>query len=126
VSDSAPNARPPHRVLLLGAATRGWYAASEDERRHLALPRLVAVCAGWATLGARLITTLDDDIFKVGEPAAGDVTWYLVYEVDDLQTVSEMLNAFRIERDGARLDRWFRLEARICRPFFPIEAIAQP
>lgn len=125
MSDTAPNARPPYRVLLLGAATPGWYAADAEERRERALPRLVEVCAGWADRGARLITTLDDDILKVGQPAADDFTWYLVYEVDDLQTVSDMLHDFRIEVDGARLDRWFRLEARICRPFFPIEPISQ-
>ena len=120
---SAPDAGAPHRLLLLGASTSGWYAASEAERRDIILPRLTAVCAGWKDLGARLITTLDDDILKVGLPAGDDVTWYLVYEVPSLQCVSDMLHAFRVEADGARLDRWFRLEAKICRPFFPIEAL---
>lgn len=123
---AAPDATPPHRVLLLGASGPGWYAASDAERRDVILPRLVRVCAGWRDLGARLITTLDDDLLKVGQPAGDDFTWYLVYEVPSLQIVSDMLHAFRVEEDGARLDRWFRLEAKICRPFFPIEAIDQP
>ena len=88
------------------------------------MPRLKEVCAGWSDLGAQLITTLDDDLLKVGEPVDGDHTWYLVYQVPDLQTVSDMLHGFRVEKNGARLDRWFRLEAKICRPFFPIEALA--
>lgn len=121
----APDATPPLRVLLLGASGPGWYAASGTERAEVILPRLMQVCAGWLDLGARLITTLDDDILKVGQPAGDDFTWYLVYEVPGLQTVSDMLHAFRVEENGARLDRWFRLEAKICRPFFPIEAISR-
>ena len=117
----APDARPPLRVLLLGASGPGWYAASQDERRALILPRLTAVCARWLTMGARLVVSLDDDILKVGQPPGDDATWYLVYDVPDLQTVSDMLHLFRLEEDGARLDRWFRLEAKICRPFFPAE-----
>lgn len=120
---AAPDATPPLRVLLLGASGPGWYAADDRLRREVILPRLMAVCAGWRDLGARLITTLDDDILKVGQPAGTDHTWYLVYEVPSLQTVSDMLHAFRVEADGARLDRWFRLEAKICRPFFPVEAL---
>jgi hypothetical protein len=119
----APDAAPPHRVLFLGASTQGWYTASAADRRDVILPLLTAVCAGWKDLGARLVTTLDDDILKVGQPAGDDFTWYLVYEVPSLQTVSDMLHGFRIDHDGARLDRWFRLEAKICRPFFPIEAV---
>jgi hypothetical protein len=120
----APSASPPLRVLLLGASTQGWYQASAEDRATVILPRLTEACAEWLDLGARLITTLDDDLLKVGEPVSGDHTWYLVYEVPDLQTVSDMLHRFRIEKDGARLDRWFRLEAKICRPFFPIEALS--
>lgn len=121
----APDATPPLRVLLLGASGPGWYAASDEERRQVILPRLMAVCASWLDMGARLITTLDDDILKVGQPADNDHTWYLVYEVPSLQTISDMLHAFRVEENGARLDRWFRLEAKVCRPFFPIEAISR-
>lgn len=121
---AAPSASAPLRVLLLGASTQGWYHASAGERADLILPRLKEVCAGWSDLGAQLITTLDDDLLKVGEPVDGDHTWYLVYQVPDLQTVSDMLHGFRIEKNGARLDRWFRLEAKICRPFFPIEALS--
>jgi hypothetical protein len=111
-------------VLLLGASGPGWYAAADSERQTLILPRLMQVCAAWLDMGARLITTLDDDILKVGQPSGDDFTWYLVYEVPSLQTVSDMLHLFRVEENGARLDRWFRLEAKICRPFFPVEALS--
>lgn len=117
----APEFKPPHRALFLGSATEGWYAASDEERRDVILPRLVEACASWKTMGARLITTLDDDLFTVGESKSTAYNWYFVYEVDDLQTVTAMIQSFRASKDGARLDRWFRLEARICRPFFPIE-----
>lgn len=123
MSYDAPDASPPYRVLLLGASGPGWYAASDLERQTVILPRLMQVCSRWLDLGARLVTTLDDDLLKVGQPAGDDFTWYLVYEVPSVQTVSDMLHLFRVEEGGARLDRWFRLEARLCRPFFPIEAL---
>lgn len=116
-----PSLKPPYRVLFLGAATQGWYSASNEERSEVILPRLKQVCRGWEKPGVRLITTLDDDLFSVGEPHSTSHNWYFVYEVDDLETVTAMIQSFRISKDGARLDRWFRLEARICRPFFPIE-----
>ena len=67
------------------------------------------------------ITTLDDELFSVGEPPSGAFNWYLIYEIDSLDIASKMIHSFRVSKDGARLDRWFRLEARVCRPFFPIE-----
>ena len=116
-----PKMEAPHRVLFLGSATQGWYAASDEERSDIILPRLVEVCSSWKEMGARLITSLDDDLFTVGESKSTPYSWYFVYEVDNLETVTAMIQTFRISKEGARLDKWFRLEARICRPFFPIE-----
>ena len=117
----APQIAPPYRVLFLGAANHGWFSASDAERTGVILPRLKQVCAGWKAMGARLITTLDDDLFIVGQPSSTAFTWYLVYEIDALETVTAMIHSFRISENGARLDKWFRLEARVCRPFFPVE-----
>ena len=121
-----PKVESPFRILFLGAATMGWSMASDEERRQTILPRLLEVCASWADMGARLITTLDDDLFMVGQPSSTAFSWYFVYEVDRLDTVAAMIQSFRVSKDGARLDKWFRLEARICRPFFPIEGAGQP
>lgn len=118
----APKVQTPYRVLFLGAATLGWSMATDHERKEVALPRLLEVCKSWtAEMGAQLITTLDDDLFMVGQPSSTAFTWYLVYEIADLETVAAMIQSFRVSKDGARLDRWFRLEARVCRPFFPVE-----
>jgi hypothetical protein len=116
-----PSFDSPHRVLFLGAATPGWSMASDAERRDVILPRLVEVCTSWTGIGARLITTFDDDLFMVGQPSSTAFTWYLVYEVDTLSIVTAMIQSFRVSKDGARLDQWFRLEARVGRAFFPIE-----
>lgn len=117
----APDVTPPLRVLLLGAATEGWYRAPDEERRKIILPRLLSVMRGWQGLGARLLASFDDDVLKVGLPQEGAATWFLIYEVPSLQVVSDMLHSFRLEEGGARLDRWFRLEARPGRAFFPVE-----
>ena len=121
----APDATPPLRVLILGAATRGWYAASAEVRQAVILPRLAAALKGWEAAGARLVASFDDDVLKAGEPADGGWTWFLVYEVPSLQTVAEMLHAFRWGDDD-RLDRWFRLEAKVGRAFFPVEPVRPP
>jgi hypothetical protein len=118
----APDATPPLRVLILGAATQGWYAATADDRRLVILPRLAAALSGWQAMGARLVASFDDDVLKVGEPADGGWTWFLIYEVPSLQTVADMLHAFRCG-DGERVDRWFRLEAKVGRAFFPVEPV---
>ena len=116
-----PDLSPPFRLLVLGGATQGWYDASDTERTEVALPRLIAVCRSWEGMGARLITSLDDDFFTVGETRTTPFSWYLIYEIDRFETAVAMIDSFRQSEDEARLDKWFRLEARICRPFFPVE-----
>lgn len=113
-----PAYRSPHRVMVLGAATRGWYDASEQERLERYLPRLRQVLAAWEELGARLIASFDDDYFVTGEPSSADFSIYLLYEVDDPGVVAGMIQRVREEVDGVRLDRCFRFEARIGRPLF--------
>ncbi|WP_166355803.1 hypothetical protein [Phytoactinopolyspora limicola] len=115
-----PTMPTPHRVLLLGAAT-GWYDASDEERRDRALPRFAAVVEEWRRLGARPLATLDDDLFMVGPPSGPDFTWYLLFEVDDLDVVVAMIQAVRESVDGVRLDEYVRFQARIGRPFFLLE-----
>ena len=116
-----PDLTPPYRLLVLGGATQGWYDATDAERTGIALPRLISVCRSWEGMGARLITSLDDDVFTVGESRTAAHSWYLIYEIDRFETAVAMIDSFRKSEGAARLDRWFRLEARICRPFFPVE-----
>lgn len=116
-----PTFPTPRRVILLGAATQGWYAAGDDERRERVLPRFKQMVEEWIALGARPLATLDDDLFMVGEPGAPDFTWYLMFEVPSLEVVAGMIQRVREPVDGVRLDAYVRFEARSGRPFFLLE-----
>lgn len=113
----APDFGAPFRVMVVGAATQGWYELSEADR-DLYIPRLRKMLEHWEGLGARLLLSFDDDYFVVGEPGSAQASIYLFYEVDDVAVVPAMLQAVREESDGVRLDRCFRFEARVGRPLF--------
>jgi hypothetical protein len=117
----APEIPRPLRVILLGASTQGWFQASDEERREKILPRFREMIGEWEGLGAKVLATLDDDLFMVGEPSTPDFTWYLMFEVPTIETVAGMIQCLRRTVDGVRLDRYFRLEARYGRPFFLLE-----
>lgn len=119
-----PEVPRPHRVLLLGAANSGWFQASDQERREEVLPRFKQVVEEWRAMGARYLSSLDDDLFMVGEPGSPDFTWYLLFEVDSLEVLAGMIHAVRRTVDGVRLDRYVRIEARVGRPFFLLEESA--
>ena len=122
VEFKAPEIPVPHRVIFLGASTAGWFEASGEERREKVLPRMKQLFADWADMGAKVLATLDDDLFMVGEPSTPDFTWYLIFEVPDQRTIAAMIQCVRQEIDGVRLDRYMRLEARTGRPFFLLES----
>jgi hypothetical protein len=117
-----PTVPQPLRVVLLGAATEGWYQASAEERGARILPRLKAMFAAWQGMGARVLATVDDDLFMVGQPTGPGWSWYLVMDVPDLDVLAAMVDQVRLEVDGVRLDRCIRLEARVGRPFFLLES----
>lgn len=121
VDFEAPSLPTRNRVLLLGAATRGWYDADDETRREQILPRFRAMMDEWRGLGARVLATLDDDLFMVGPPGTTEFTWYLMIDVDDLASVTELLQRVRVTVDGVRMDKYVRFEARIGRPFFLLE-----
>ncbi|MDT0682024.1 hypothetical protein RM543_04955 [Roseicyclus sp. F158] len=122
VEFATPKIPTPHRVVFLGASTEGWFTASGDERRNRILPRMKQMFADWQEMGAKVLATVDDDLFMVGQPGSPDFTWYLIMEVPDLETVAAMINLVRKDEDGVRLDRVMRLEARVGRPFFLLES----
>lgn len=111
----------PLRVLLLGAATSAYYESSDEDRRERILPRFKQLMAEWQALGARVLATMDDDLFMVGQPGSPDFTWYLMFEVDQPEAVVGMIQRIRESVDGVRLDEYVRFEARIGRPFFLLE-----
>lgn len=116
-----PEMPTPRRAILLGAATSAYYTASDEDRRARILPRFKRMVEEWQELGARTLATLDDDLFMVGEPGSPDFTWYLLFEVDRLETVVAMIQRIRETVDGVRMDEYVRFEAHVGRPFFLLE-----
>jgi hypothetical protein len=120
----APKVLKPLRVMMCGAAEWGWFHSSNEEKEKMILPRFIEVVKSWQEkLGAHLIGTIDDDLFMVGPPGSPPWTWYLLYDVPDLDTVASMIDTIRQSEDGKpRLDKYIRVEAIIGRPFFLLES----
>jgi hypothetical protein len=111
----------PHRILVLGGGLPSYFEASEDEKHDVFLPRFKTLLADWEGLGARVVASFCDDVLQVGPAASGAWAWYLIFEVDELDTASAMIDLVRREQDGVRLDRYVRFEVRIGRPFWARE-----
>lgn len=111
----------PHRILVLGGGLPAYFEASEAEKRDVFLPRFKAVLAEWEGLGARAVASFCDDVLQVGPAEPGAWAWYLIFEVDDLDTPKAMIDLVRRDVDGVRLDRYVRFEVRIGRPFWARE-----
>jgi hypothetical protein len=94
----------PHRILVLGGGLPAYFAATEQERSEVFLPRFRALLGEWEELGARVIASFCDDVLQVGPVTPTAWAWYLIFEVD-----------------GVRLDRYVRFETRIGRPFWARE-----
>jgi hypothetical protein len=113
-----PAFEPPYRVLLLVAAGPGWYQAADTAERERILRRFQDFFDGWAAAGARLVGSFDDDYFVVGQPSSLGWSIFVLYEVPSLDVIAERINSVREEVDGVRLDRCFRMEARVGRNLF--------
>jgi hypothetical protein len=109
------------RVLVLGGGLPAYFNAPEDEKQNVFQPRFRALLAEWEELGARVVASFCDDVLQVGPVVPGTWAWYLIYDVDDLETATQMIDAVRLDRDGIRLDRYVRFELRLGRPFFARE-----
>ena len=114
-------------MLVLGGGLPAYFEAPEDEKRDVFLPRFRAVLARWEELGARVVASFCDDVLQVGPVDTGTDTtlcrwaWYLIFELDDLDTARAMIDAVREEIGGVRLDRYVRFEVRVGRPFWARE-----
>lgn len=111
-----PAFEPPYRVLLLAAATDGWFAATRAER-EAATDELAALLRETEAEGARRLASFDDDLFHTGPPATLPYTIYVLYDVDDLGLVVRLVHRLR----SASLARYLRLEARVGRPLFVLD-----
>ncbi|NJJ40566.1 hypothetical protein [Paenibacillus apii] len=113
----APKIPEKLRVLIMFEST-GWFDTTPEEKKDHVLPALNEVITAWKQYEITLLGTIDRDILTAGH--AGDKGFHalFLYDVPDLQTVTNMTHAFR----ATGLDRYFRLEAIIGRPFFLLEA----
>ena len=109
------------RILVLGGGAPAYFEASEDEKRDVFLPAFRAMLADWEALGARVVASFCDDVLQVGPAEPGSWTWYLIFDVADVDVVAGMINRVRLEVDGIRLDRYVRFEVRVGRPFWARE-----
>lgn len=116
-----PEMGGPRRAILLGAMTDAYYEAADEDREGRILPRFKQLVDEWKELGARVVGTLDDDLFMVGEPGSPSFTFYLLFEIDSPDTVVAMIQRVRESVGGVRMDRYVRFEAHIGRPFFLLE-----
>lgn len=109
------------RAILLGAMTSAWYEIGTDRERAAVVERFGRLMDEWRELGAQVVGTLDDDLFMVGQPPAGRVTFYLLFDIDGPQVAADMIQRIREPVEGIRMDRYVRFEARVGRPFFLLE-----
>lgn len=116
IKHDTPKIPSPLRVMIYFEST-GWFNTTGEEKTKVALPLLNEVLATWKENGSTLIGTIDRDILTAGP--AGNAGWHacFLYDIPDLQTVADMTNSFR----ATGLDKYFRLEAVIGRPFFLLE-----
>lgn len=102
----------------MGSLQPGYYTATDGERRDSILPAMKLLLEGWDALGAHLVGSFDDDLFIVGPPASVDFSIYMLFDIQGLDTVVQMLQRVRESTGGVRLDEYIRFEARIGRPLF--------
>ena len=109
------------RILVLGGGLTAYFDSSEEHKRDVFLPAFRAMLAHWETMGAQVVASFCDDVLQVGPAEPGRWTWYLVFEIDDLDVAAAMMNRVRTEVEGVRLDRYVRFEIRVGRPFWARE-----
>ncbi|QQK74392.1 hypothetical protein HUG15_01405 [Salicibibacter cibarius] len=104
------------RVFFTFEST-GFFDTTQEEKEKEILPKLNGILDEWNQNGSELLATFDRDILTAGQ--AGPANWHacFLYNVPNLQVVTDMTHAFR----STGLDRYFRLEASIGRPFFLLE-----
>ncbi len=118
-----PTIPDPIRIMMCGNASSAWYEEDETVKSEQVLPAFIECFRKMKEeLGARCITTFDDDLFMVGVPRSRPWSFYLVYEVPNIAVVNSMVNLFRMHIQGVRLDKYFSIEALIGREFFPAES----
>lgn len=113
--------RAPYRVMVVGTGTAAFFDATNTQRKEVFLPRFRQMIADWGELGARVVSSFCDDVFQMGQADEPFWSWYLIFEIDEIDIAAQMIQASREPIGDVRLDRWIRLEIRFGRPFFASE-----
>ena len=85
--------RPAYRVLVSMASTGGWYEASSEERDD-ATDQLGGSCERPRRRGAPA-WSFDDDLFLTGQPAPLPYSIFVLYDVDDLAVMVQLVHRLR-------------------------------
>jgi hypothetical protein len=107
-----PRFVPPHRVLVLVAATEAWWQAPHAEREEL-MPLLARLLAA-PDENVNLLASFDDDYFMTGAPTTIPFSMHLIYEIADPDAIVGMVHEIR----SSKLGGYFRVEARLGRRVF--------
>lgn len=111
----------PYRIMMMGAPLDQFFLLTEEEKARDFLPGFKRMLANWEKMGAEVVASITDDLLSVGAPRSLDYVWFLLFDVQSLDTVAAMINEVRRVEDGIRLDHFIRWEARIGRPFYARE-----
>src|ERR1700730_13876099 len=80
-----------HRILVLGGGLPAYFEASEQEKREVFLPRFRSLLAEWEELGAQVVASFCDDVLQVGPVTPTSWAWYLIFDVESLDTAAKMI-----------------------------------
>ncbi|TMW71294.1 hypothetical protein FGB90_14585 [Alteribacter natronophilus] len=95
----------------------GWFDTTKEFKEKTIIPEFKEIINEWKSNESELIGTIDADVLASGR--SGQLGWHacFLYDVPDLQTITNMTHAFREKG----LDRYFRIEAVVGRPFMLLE-----
>ncbi|MFD7106645.1 MULTISPECIES: hypothetical protein [Streptomyces] len=109
----------PLRTLFCIGVTQEFFNADDATRADVAAAITPAFDRLAERFGVRVLGTLDDDQLMVGAATGWPWTSYILADVPDLATVSEICGIVRATETGTgRLWRYLRIEARVGRPLF--------
>lgn len=111
----------PYRIMIAGSGRSRYYDSSQEERQQVFLPRFGQMLEEWEELGARVVASFVNDVFRSGPPDPAVGGWYLIYEIDDLDTAARMIQASKQEVGGVAVWQWVKLDLYVGRPFFARE-----
>jgi len=107
------------RVLFCFGVTQSFFEAEPASVPRIAAAITEAFADLGGRFGVRVLGTMDDDELLVGASVAWPWTAYVLADVPDLETVTNVANLLReTEVEGARLWKYLRVEARVGRPLF--------